>query len=80
MEVNHLNTTIPFSAPVHIDDRMISRKADLEMCGAGRPKFEFEQVMMDIEDVKNFLYMVLSGRGINLIQDADLGKNVNKYA
>ena len=80
MEVSQLNTTIPFSAPVHIDDRMIPGKADLEVSGGGRPKFEFEQAMMDIEDVKNFLYMVLSGRGINLVQDADLGKNVNKYA
>lgn len=80
MEVNQLNMTLPFSAPVHIDEKMLAKKTDLEVSGAGPQRFEFEQAMMNIEDVKNFLYMVLSGRGINLIQDADLGKNVNKYA
>lgn len=41
---------------------------------------KLDDVMMDLEEVKNFLYMLIGGRSVHITSNAEKGLNVNKTA
>jgi hypothetical protein len=43
-------------------------------------KIKPDDVMMDLEEVKNFLYMLIGGKSIHVSANAEKGLNVNKIA
>lgn len=80
MEVKAFNLAIVQPHHLPVDARMLDAEMMAFLPGSNRNnQVKLEDVMMDLEEVKNFLYMVVGG-GVHVKHDEKLGSVVNKLA
>lgn len=73
--------TAHYTKPAFSDEAVRLPAASVENHSAHeRQKFDYDTVMMDLEDVKNFLYMLIGGSLLRVKDSENLGVNVNKTA
>lgn len=78
MDVTTINTS--YNTSVHVPAAMQADKTPVEIPSAQREPKIAEKVMMDLQDVQNFLYMLI-GSEIRVESDKNaLGLNINTAA
>jgi hypothetical protein len=79
MDVGNIQISVHPAWPAASGERLFQPDGQ----GASAPtevNFDYNQVMMDLEEVKNFLYMVVGGGSLKLRQDERVGTAVDKRA
>ena len=79
MEVGSINS-IPFQLPNiinNIPDRAIAREVELPVHISDKIEIDYEKVMMDPEEVKNFLFMLIGAEISKPSPQETKGSNIN---
>lgn len=80
MEIRSIQAEYPVNRKASIDEIAFISKGKNTIPGSGEEGFDYNKVLMDLDDVKSFLYLIM-GNGVHqLKQDEKVGSNINKLA
>ncbi|HSV96155.1 MAG TPA: hypothetical protein VLM75_04380 [Spirochaetota bacterium] len=78
MDVTSVIPGFPSVRSAAIDERMLAVNARAASgLRTEAPHFDYDKVMMDLDEVRNFLYMLI-GAEIQVKQDERIGANVDR--
>ncbi len=82
MEVTTTFITTPTRYRSNFNETALSAESsELSAHTARKSDIKIENLLMDIEDIKGLLYMMMRGKTVELVSDSDrIGCNVNKLA
>lgn len=80
MEVKALNVFIPAKNSVYRERSSWEEGEFPVSTSRDQAPINYEEVIMDLEEVKNFLYMMIRAGGLQVASKKDLGATVNKLA
>ncbi len=83
MDVGQISISISTPWPAYGGEKTLpvnNNTISSSIAGLSEKNFDYNQVMMDLEEVKSFLYMVVGGGSLRVKQGEKVGANVDKLA